>query len=85
MQADKSSTLSRRQLVKLGAAAGTVALGAVGLPGAAIAAAPPTLRTTPTTRSSASVNRSRPHSITNNAVEDAVGLPTGRVEAASFP
>jgi hypothetical protein len=75
MQADKSSTLSRRQLVKLGAAAGTVALGAAGLPGAAAAAAPPTIRTTPAARPNAAVNRSRPQSITNNAVMDAVGLP----------
>src|ERR1700736_6602827 len=75
MQADKSSTLSRRQLVKLGAAAGTVALGAAGLPGAAAAAAPPSTRTTPATRSNAAVNRSRPQPITNNAVANAVGLP----------
>jgi hypothetical protein len=75
MQADKSSTFSRRQLVKLGAAAGTVALGTAGLPGAAAAAAPPTIRTTPATRSNAAVNSSRPQSITNNAVADAVGLP----------
>jgi hypothetical protein len=75
MQADESSSLSRRQLVKLGAAAGTVALSAVGLPGAAAATAPPTVRTTPATRSNAAVNRSRPQSITNNALADAVGFP----------
>ena len=72
MQSDKSTPLSRRHLVKLGAAAGTVALGAVGLPTVAIAAGPPTFR--PGARPGAATNRSRPRAITNNVFEEVVGV-----------
>jgi hypothetical protein len=73
MQGDKSTPLSRRQLVKLGAAAGTVALGAVGLPTVAAAVAPPNFRTA--APSGTSIKRSRPRAVTNNAIEDVVGIP----------
>jgi hypothetical protein len=72
MKADKRSAISRRQLVKLGAAAGTVALGAVGLPSVAMATSSP--NPTAGARSATATNRSRPRAITNDAVEDAVGM-----------
>ncbi len=72
MQRDKSTPLSRRQLVRLGAAAGTVTLGAVGLPTIAIAAEPPNFRSG--ARPGAATNRSRPRAITNNVVEEVVGF-----------
>ena len=72
MPRDKSTPLSRRQLVKLGAATGTVALGAVGLPTVATAADLPNFRTG--ARPGAATNRSRPRAITNNVVEGVVGV-----------
>jgi hypothetical protein len=71
MQADEKSAISRRQLVKLGAAAGTVALGAVGLPTPAIATTRPS--SPGRAQSGAAGDRSRPRSITNDAVQNTVG------------